>query len=142
MGYEITITEQPGYLHFRVTGENTPQTCLAYLAEIRRASADRGCSTILVEEDLAGPGLPMLDLYQIVETGGENSRSTMRRIAYVDVRCQARSGNARFIETVSRNRGFNLRIFPTVREAAAWLSESAFPPPDERSSSVRPTGGE
>jgi len=127
MGYELTTREQPGYLHFRVTGENTPQTVRAYLSDVRVACAERGCTAILVEEDLAGPGLPMLDLYQIVEAGGESSRSLLR-IAYVDAQQQARAANARFVETVARNRGFNLRTFPTIAEAEAWLRETAAPP--------------
>jgi hypothetical protein len=99
------------------------------LSDVRVACAERGCTAILVEEDLAGPGLPMLDLYQIVEAGGESSRSLLR-IAYVDVQQQARAGNARFVETVARNRGFNLRTFATTTEAEAWLREAPIGPAD------------
>jgi hypothetical protein len=47
----------------------------------------------------------------------------LRQIAYVDLRQHERPGNTRFAETVALNRGLNLRAFPTVEEAAAWLSE-------------------
>jgi hypothetical protein len=127
MGHQLTITEQPGYLHFRVTGENTPQTVRAYLAEVYAACAERGCSAILMEEDLAGPGLPMLDIYQIVETGGLRSRPLVKQIAFVDLRQGDRPGNARFAETVAINRGLNLRSFRTVEDAVAWLSGSETP---------------
>ena len=130
MTHQLTITEQPGYLHFRVTGENTLQTVRAYLAEIHAECARRGCSAILMEEDLSGPGLGILDLFQIIEGGGDSARSLLKRIACVDVHSQSRSGNARFTETVARNRGLNLRAFPTIEAAAEWLNQFARPPKD------------
>jgi len=127
MAHQLTITERPGYLHFRVTGENNPQTVRAYLAEIHAACIERGCSAILVEEDLTGPGLGILDVFQIVESGGDNARPMLKKIAYVDIRAQARAGNARFAETVALNRGLNLRTFPTAQAAAAWLNGASQP---------------
>ena len=125
MAHELTITEHPGYLHFRVTGENTPQTVQAYLAELYAQCQERGCTAILMEEDLSGPGLPIVEIYRIVESGGARSRSLLRWIAYVDVRQQERPGNTRFAETVALNRGLNLRSFATVAEAVEWLREAA-----------------
>src|SRR5262245_51125731 len=113
MPYELTITEQAGYLHFRVTGENTPQTVRAYLAEMSSAASERGCSAILVEEDLVGPALPVVDVFQIIESGEQRARLLLRRIAFVDVHQQHRAGNVRFTETVAVNRGLNLRTFPS-----------------------------
>ena len=127
MDHQLTMTEHPGYLHFLVTGENTPQTVRAYLAEVHATCSERGCAAILVEEDLAGPALPMLDIFQIIEAGGVRSRLLVRRIAFVDLRQRERPGNARFAETVALNRGLNLRTFQTVEDAAAWLREADVP---------------
>jgi hypothetical protein len=127
MGHQLTITEQPGYLHFRVTGQNTPQTVMAYLAEVSSVCSSRGCTAILMEEDLIGPGLPLLDIYHIVDERGPHNRLQLLRIAFVDVHQEERPGNVRFAETVALNRGLNLRAFRTVEEAAAWLRETERP---------------
>lgn len=135
--YQLTIAEQPGYVHFRATGENTPQAVRGYLSEIYAACAERGSTAILVEEDLAGPGLPMVEIYQIIESGGVRGRPLLRRIAYVDVRQQERAGNTRFAETVALNRGLNLRSFVSVEEAAAWLRDAEQPLAGTDAGSVR-----
>lgn len=127
MAHQLTITEQPGYLHFRVTGENTPPTVQAYLAEVHTHCVQRGCTAILVEEDLTGPGLPLVEIYQIVERGGMRNRMLLRWLAYVDVHQHERPGNLRFAETVAVNRGLNMRTFASVDEAAAWLGEMTAP---------------
>ena len=124
MAYLLTITEEPGYLHFRVAGDNALATVRAYVAEVHATCAQRGCRAILVEENLTGPGLEMLDIFQIVSTGVEETRLLLRKIAFVDLQARSRPGNARFAETVAVNRGLNLRTFATVAEAAAWLTGS------------------
>src|SRR4029450_860502 len=69
MAYQIAIAQEPGYLHFRVTGENSPGAVRGYLAEVYAACVERNVGTVLIEENLAGPGPSFLDIYQIVEEG-------------------------------------------------------------------------
>lgn len=49
--YQLTIDEKDGYLHFRVTGPNSPETVRGYLADVYYACAQRICSSILIEEN-------------------------------------------------------------------------------------------
>ena len=128
MAYRIAIDEEPAYLHVRVTGENSPAAVRNYLEEVRAACAARNKAAVLIEENLVGPGLSLLDIYQIVDEGGPRTWPFVRRIAYVDVKAAARPGNIRFAETVALNRGVNIRAFWNVEEAKAWLRDPTMQP--------------
>jgi hypothetical protein len=69
--------------------------------------------------------LGLVDIYQIIESGGRRARPLLQRIAFVDVHQRNREGNSRFAETVAVNRGLNMRTFASVSEAAKWLCEAA-----------------
>src|SRR5258705_2848523 len=71
MSYSLAIIEQPGYLHFTVTGQNSRAAVRGYLGEIRAACAARQCRTILIEENLSGPGLAVGEIFQLASAGSE-----------------------------------------------------------------------
>ena len=119
------MEERPGYLHVRVTGTNSVEAVQGYLGEIYVACVERGRCSILIEEHLRGRGLDLLAIFQIVCEGGERLQALAHRIAYVDVNGEHPAQDMQFAETVAVNRGVNLRVFATVPEAAAWLTESA-----------------
>ena len=81
MAHELTITEEPGYLHFRVRGENTPQTVRAYLQEVRAACFERGCSAILVEEDrILFAGDAFMPLPYLVDGNIDDMMASIKKI--------------------------------------------------------------
>jgi hypothetical protein len=123
MTYQISIDEEPAYLHVRVTGENSPGAVRGYLAEIYAACVERNVGTVLIEENLAGPGLSLLDIYQVVEEGSAHTWPHVRQIACVDVNVAHRPGNNHFAETVAVNRGVNVRSFFDLDAAKTWLQE-------------------
>jgi hypothetical protein len=64
--------------------------------------------------------LSVLDIYVLVTELFQNLRGKgIRQAAIVDKPQSA--AREWFLETVAVNRGFNLRIFPEVEEARAWL---------------------
>ena len=119
--YQLSIQERDGYLHFQVTGDNQIEVVKKYLAEIYQECVKRGVSSILVEENLQGPGLRVLDIFRIVEQGSQGVPSQIRQIAYGDTNPEHSETNLKFARTVASNRGLNVRLFSTVTEAEEWL---------------------
>lgn len=125
MAYEIVFQEENGYLHARVTGDNSLESVRGYFREALEACVRLGYSTLLVEENLQGRRLSLADVFYIAAEVTEQSRSILRRLAYVDVNSQHSPENTRFAETVAVNRGANVRVFETVGAARARLQQSA-----------------
>ncbi len=121
----MKIEEHPGYLHVTVTGENSAENVLQYLAAVRKACADRNCPAVLIEENLHGPGLPIADIFRIISQASQRVSPEVQRIAYVDVNREHDRNAMRFAETVAVNRGVNVWVFATVGEARQWLEDAA-----------------
>ena len=122
MEYSFTYIERPDYLHIKVTGTNTAPTIQRYLREIHEICVKMNCSRILIEENLAGPSMDIVDIFWQVVKGSEMV-GPIRCIAFVDVNPDHDSSRMKFAETVAVNRGINMRVFATVAEAEKWLVE-------------------
>jgi hypothetical protein len=120
VAYQITIEPTPRYLHVRVTGENSVQTVLGYLGEVRQACVEHGLTSVLIEEDLRGPSLDLLNIFRMVAERTE-SEPMVLRLALVDKNPEHDTARMQFAETVAVNRGVQMRVFADVADAAAWL---------------------
>lgn len=134
MGYELSVEDRGGYLHVRVTGENSPQAVRGYLADLRTICIERGSDAVLIEESLQGPGLALLEIFQIASEGCRHGLE-IGRIAFVDVVPEHSAADMQFAETVAVNRGLNIRRFRTVQDAERWLLEAPSQRPLVRSPS-------
>src|SRR6266568_538942 len=114
MSYELSIVQRPGYLHAKVAGQNSAETVRGYLAEVRAACERLGCAAVLIEENLAGPGLSIADIFGVAETGARPAGTQALRIAYVDTNPEHSHPDMMFAETVATNRGVNVRVFKSV----------------------------
>jgi hypothetical protein len=76
---------------------------------------------VLIEENLAGPGLKLGEIFNIVNAGSERRVAHELKIAFVDTNTQHAAQNMAFAQTAARNRGIDMRVFATVQEAQAWL---------------------
>ena len=121
MAYQVTIEPTTRYLHVRVTGENSREAVLGYLAEVNRACAEQQCTNVLIEEDLRGPSLNMLEIFRMVADRAGAPGVVPLRIAFVDVNPEHDAGRLQFAENVAVNRGLQLRVFARAEDAAAWL---------------------
>jgi hypothetical protein len=119
MSYQLKIIEKPTYLHAIVTGQNSIESVLGYMEDLRRECEARQIFNVLIEENLTGRRLETWDVYQVASDGSTHARGIYKHIAYVDV--NAGGDLMKFAETVANNRGLPVNIFTTVAEAEQWL---------------------
>jgi hypothetical protein len=119
MSYQIDFIPKDGYLHIKVTGQNTRENAVKYLDEILTECKSRKCERILIEEDLSGPRLGIADVFEIAAKASLNAIGVMKSLAYVDV--NAKDDTMKFAETVGVNRGMPARVFSTIGEAESWM---------------------
>ena len=70
-----------GYLHIRVTGENTLAVVQAYLRDVHEQCLRAEVPIVLVEECLDGPALPLVEVYKIVMEGSKHISPGVRATA-------------------------------------------------------------
>lgn len=121
--YTLRIEQKTGYLHARITGENTAEVTRAYVLELIDACRRAKCPAVLVEENLDGPRMGAGELYGIVHDLHAEFRSAIQVAAFVDVNPMRSDANMRFVEDASNNRGADVAAFPTVAQAEAWLQQ-------------------
>ena len=119
MTYKLTIDQKPGYLHLAVTGRNSSENVVRYMEEVIRECTARRCFRVLIEERLEGPRLGTIEVFGMVSKGSARFQGTLEAMAYVDL--NAEGDVMRFAEDVAVNRGFPVKVFPTVAAAAEWL---------------------
>ena len=119
MGFTLTITQKPTYLHAVVTGENSAENVRNYLKQIQRECKERKCPRVLIEERLEGPRLGIVDVYRIVSEQTVRALGQIEVIAYVDV--NAEGDLMKFAEDVAVNRHLRVAVFPSVADAELWM---------------------
>ena len=119
MGFTVTFTQKPTYLHAVVTGENNATNVRSYLKQIQRECRTRKCFRVLVEERLEGPRLGIVDVYRIVSEETVRALGQIEVIAYVDV--NAEGDLMKFAEDVAVNRFLRVAVFSSVQDAELWM---------------------
>lgn len=122
MSYELILEEQPSYLHAKVSGTHNAENARRFLVEVHEAWVQRNYSAVLLEMNLSGPSLGVLGIFNVISERAPHALG-LKQIAYVDGCSEHDPEQARFAETVARNRGVNVRLFQTVGEAAGWLRD-------------------
>ena len=118
--YTFSIELKDGYLLARAHGERTRATVTAITMEVFEAAMAKDFPKALIDVRELDGRLSVLDSYLIVTQVFEKLRGkVLRKAAIVDWRISSTRGW--FLETVARNRGFNIRVFADSREALAWL---------------------
>ena len=67
------------------------------------------------------------ELFGIIQDLYVDFRSAIQLAAMVDVNPQRSDANMHFVEDASVNRGADVKAFPTVAQAEAWLRERIQP---------------
>ena len=121
MAYEMRVRGEDGYLHVVVTGDNTPEDVAAYLDQIRRVCAEHGLAKVLIEEDLTGPQLGTVDIYDVINAASGGVAPSIRSVAYVDTNPEHDVALMEFAETIAVNRGVSVKVFRDVPSAREWI---------------------
>jgi hypothetical protein len=127
MSYTFAAEEKPGFVHVRITGDNSRESVRGYLREVYELCARTGVSSVLIEEDLSGARLEPVEVYRVAVEASADTTPIILRIAYVDVRAGSVRSNVDLGLAVARDRGVNVEAFGTVSEAEAWLSGQVAP---------------
>jgi hypothetical protein len=122
MSYTLALEQKRGYLHARVIGANSAETVRAYTQEIHDACLERGCRAVLIEENLAGPSLPLAAVLSVVAERSAQAMQLKQRIAFVDTNPEHDLSRMEFAEDAAVNRGANMRLFASVDAAERWLA--------------------
>ena len=120
MGYELTLEQHPAYLHATARGDRTAGNASRFLREAYAACTASGSKSLLLDMRLAGPPLPSPKIFEVISEGSRDGMK-LRKIAYVDI--IVAGGKTSFAETVARNRGVNVRLFPDIAAATRWLNQ-------------------
>jgi hypothetical protein len=105
-----------------VKGTNTPENVMNYLAEVRAKCLELNFPSVLIEENLQGPGLNIVDIFEVVNKASKQTYSLPLHIAFVDLNPEHEKRRMDFAESVAVNRGVDVKIFSSVTEAEKWLT--------------------
>jgi hypothetical protein len=121
MAYNVAIEPKPGYLHITITGDNTPETLAAYLRDVYAACQRTGCPLALIEEDLVGPSLTIIDVFEVIAERAAGVSPVVQTVAFVDRNPNHNARVNKFGETVAVNRGVHVRVFTDIAQAEQWI---------------------
>ncbi|MFA5834310.1 MAG: hypothetical protein WDA22_12615 [Bacteroidota bacterium] len=105
----------------KIQGKNKVEHVIHYLNDVHCAMEEHHCGKVLIEENLSGPGLNLLNIYHVIRTAKKTVFSLPHAIAYVDSNPAHDHNNMKFAETVARNRHINMRLFINIKDASEWL---------------------
>ncbi len=121
MTYKLAFQNRHNYLYAKVSGENSIENVKRYLEEVLQKCKDTGCSLLLIEDQLDGPRLNTMNMFEIASEGSIQYRGHFKAIAYVDTNAEGEL--MQFAETVAVNRGTPVKFFQSEGEAEKWLIE-------------------
>jgi hypothetical protein len=121
MPFRITTLPRDGYLLFRISGDNTPETTRACIGAILAEAVARDARSIVIEENFEGPALDLLDLFRIASEESLRAKAVLERLAYADINPAHPQANVDFAEDVAVNRGLNVRTCRSTEEAERWM---------------------
>ena len=121
MSYTLNTESRGAYLYITVTGENSLETVRDYLSEVHEICLRYQCPDVLIVENLSGPSLNTLVIYDLVSRKSAQAAHVIGRMAYVDINPEHNFKAMEFAEDVAVNRGVMVRVFSNIPEAEQWL---------------------
>jgi len=119
--YQLSVEQHPTWLHATVAGDNTPETVLRYMMEIRAECVRKGVFSVLIVVNLDGPGISMLEVYKVIAATVDSAVGLGIKVAYVDLNPLHSEANMLLGENVAMTRGIPVRTFRDVHQAREWL---------------------
>lgn len=123
MSYELIIKKEPDYLHVQVIGIRTLATVIDMARDVVAACDEHGYRKALVDVREMIGRLEFHESYQIGTKDLQKLRRAGRKTQVSIIDREENRPRFEFLETVARNRLFNIRIFSNDDEAVNWLLE-------------------
>ena len=118
--HHLTMKVEEGYMTAHASGTRTRVVVSSLVAEIAKAAIENQCGKILIDVRELEGWLGVFDSYNLVTKDFQRLRGKgIVKAAIVD-RPLPKSREW-FLEIVSHNRGYNLRIFENPEAALEWL---------------------
>ena len=127
MPYMLNVEQRGSYLYITVTGDNSYETVHSYLSEVRSKCLQYDCPDVLIVENLAGPSLDTMSIFDLVTRNSKQALQVVGRLAIVDINPEHRLEDMEFAENVAVNRGLTVKAFATIQSAEDWLGSPAEP---------------
>lgn len=123
MTYTVECDDRAGLVIVRVVGELTVEAAAEYTQAAQAAGGERGITRYLIDVRQARNVESTLANYQFAYTTLPEIRAA--RSNRVAVLHAPHDHSHDFVETVSRNAGYNVRMFDDLEEALGWLHTAA-----------------
>ena len=121
MTYEILVSADSGYIIVKVVGEITRENASQFGLQAQEKGIELGLNRYLFDVRQAVNVESTLDNY---EYAYQDMKTTgLRRSARVALLAREGDRSHRFIEVVTRNAGYNVRMFTDEVLAVEWLKE-------------------
>jgi hypothetical protein len=127
MAGTIEFLPDKGYILARISGPVSLQIARRLIADVAEASRKNGCTRIMMDVRQATAKASTLDLHGFASHLEDYGLDRLMKVAVVTSKTL---GSPHFVETVARNRGFDLTVFYHYAEGEAWLVRNAVPAPD------------
>ncbi len=129
MSYELTFEKRASFIHAIVAGDNSAETVIAYMNDVKQECEDRDCYRVLIEEKLEGKRMDEMQIFSLISEGSPDALGFFEALAYVDE--QQDFEVIKFAETVAINRGIPIAVFSSVADAENWLRHRSVDAPGQ-----------
>ncbi len=123
MSFQVDYEERTGYLYVHVVGERSLEAVIALAREVFEKAVELRYQRLLIDVRDFGGELRTMESYELVNREfPKYTGKGLKQAAILDrERPDPREWN--FLETLPRNRGFNLKIHTDPERAIVWLLE-------------------
>ncbi|MCK9410127.1 MAG: hypothetical protein WCX28_14835 [Bacteriovoracaceae bacterium] len=121
MEYTISISFTGKLIHAVIDGQNSKDNVNRYMSDIQQEVEKLQCKNILIEDQLTGPGLDPIDVFDIIRSHTRYARIHKLRIGYIDINRYLHRTTVAFGENLANIFGVNVKVFNSVEDATAWL---------------------
>jgi hypothetical protein len=122
MSYKVAISENGSFVICKVTGQFTADVAKQFTIEMDRVSRASGIKRFLTDVRNAPNVSDVFQNYSFVNT--DMTELKLQKDVRSAILVSATDTSHDFVETASRNAGYNVRVFDDEGGAAAWLSEA------------------
>ena len=118
MNYQIEAVQNQNYILAKATGTIDAETFNQMILDAASAASEHGYTKYLIDMQEAYFNISTLEIVNFATYLRRTELKLLHKIALIYSQDEK---DYHFIETVVRNRGYNIRIFDHSHEAISWL---------------------